>query len=201
LAVGSGNAKLLRLYCAVFGAALPCRSTCPECGVAVELELNVENLLARGATEVATGREVTIGDWQVSFRPPNEDDLDAVLAEPDLESAQDKLLGRCVTSCRHRSESSHVSSLPADVVAQVNVEMEECDPLAVLEFELRCPECKEAWGSHLDVGAFLWAKLDAGVRRLVRDVHVIASAYGWDERTIMAMSSARRQLYLELAAE
>jgi hypothetical protein len=29
-------------------------------------------------------------------------------------------------------------------------------------------------------------------------VHVIASAYGWSERDILAMSAARRRLYLDV---
>jgi hypothetical protein len=34
----------------------------------------------------------------------------------------------------------------------------------------------------------------------MRDVHQLASAYGWSEHDILTMSAGRRQLYLELVA-
>jgi hypothetical protein len=79
--------------------------------------------------------------------------------------------------------------------------MEESDPLATLDFELRCQACDHVWSSTLDVEAFLWARLNAWIQRLARDVHTIARVYGWEERTITEMSPWRRQLYLDMVEE
>jgi hypothetical protein len=65
---------------------------------------------------------------------------------------------------------------------------------------LACPECGHAWQERLDVDAFLWAQLSARARKLLVEVHTIASAYGWGEAEILAMHPMRRQAYLELLA-
>jgi len=199
LAVGAANASLLRFYSELFGAELPCRAECPRCGLALEFELRVETLLARGAGEARELPALCSGDWRVSFRPPREDDMDIALAVPDASAARDALFARCVTGCWYRGEANPLSSAPADVVERVNERMEECDPLALLEFDLCCPDCGSAWSSHLDVAAFLWANLDAWARRLLGEVDVIARVYGWDERTITTMSSTKRRLYVDMA--
>jgi len=36
------------------------------------------------------------------------------------------------------------------------------------------------------------------VRRLLVEVHALASAYGWSEQEILSLSDARRRLYLEM---
>ena len=38
------------------------------------------------------------------------------------------------------------------------------------------------------------------VARILREVHTLAAAYGWSEAEILALSPARRRVYLELAA-
>ena len=41
-------------------------------------------------------------------------------------------------------------------------------------------------------------ELEAQAKRLLRSVHVLASAYGWSESEILALSEARRDAYVEL---
>ena len=50
--------------------------------------------------------------------------------------------------------------------------------------------------SALDVPGLVWDEVDAVARRLVDEVHALASAYGWAERDILAMGAARRAAYL-----
>ena len=47
-----------------------------------------------------------------------------------------------------------------------------------------------------DIGAFFWSEIDAWAGRILQQVHVLASAYGWSERDVLALSPVRRQLYL-----
>jgi hypothetical protein len=51
-----------------------------------------------------------------------------------------------------------------------------------------------------DIGAFLWEEIAAQARRLLREVHTLARAYGWREADILVMSAARRQAYLEMVS-
>src|SRR5262249_55645931 len=64
---------------------------------------------------------------------------------------------------------------------------------------LRAPACGHGWQADLDVGAFVLAEVDAHAARLLGEVHGLAHAYGWSEADILALSTARRRRYLELA--
>jgi hypothetical protein len=62
-----------------------------------------------------------------------------------------------------------------------------------------CPSCGHVWQALLDIVDFLWKEVAAGAARLLDEVHTLARAYHWPEADILAMSSRRRQAYLELA--
>ncbi len=51
----------------------------------------------------------------------------------------------------------------------------------------------------LDIGRFLWREVSVAARRMLAEVHLLASAYGWAERDILALCPVRRAAYLELA--
>jgi hypothetical protein len=73
------------------------------------------------------------------------------------------------------------------------------DPQADTRIDLSCPDCHHGWSEVFDVVSFFWTEIDAWARRLLRDVNVLARAYGWREHDILAMSTMRRQLYLAMA--
>jgi len=64
--------------------------------------------------------------------------------------------------------------------------------------ELSCPVCRQNWRLSFDIGAFLWAEINSLAKRLLREVHTLARAYGWREADILSMSATRRQAYIEL---
>jgi hypothetical protein len=78
--------------------------------------------------------------------------------------------------------------------------MAAADPLAEIVLNFQCPACEATCHESLDLPTFLWAELEALARRLVMDVHALASAYGWSEREILALSDTRRRLYLEMVS-
>lgn len=51
-----------------------------------------------------------------------------------------------------------------------------------------------------DPAAYVWAEVENSAARLLRDVHLLAAAYGWTEAAILGMSATRRAAYLQLAA-
>jgi hypothetical protein len=199
LEVGRANARLLRLHMDMFGPLLACTTQCPACGEALEMDVDAGALLARGPAGPAEPARLRLGSWDLSFRPPTEGDLDAVAAARDPAAAKDLLLQRCVLECFREEEAAASASLvPPEVVSEIGAEMEKRDPLAALELDLQCAGCGHAWSSPLEVDAFLWTRLDAWARRLLRDIHTLASRYGWSEESLTAMSQWRRQTYLDL---
>src|SRR5258708_27729608 len=88
-------------------------------------------------------------------------------------------------------------ALSDSAVEQVEECLERVDPQAESLIDLACPACGHSWQLLFDIEWFLWAKVNSLAKRLLREVHVLAEAYGWTERDILALTAVRRQFYLE----
>jgi hypothetical protein len=89
----------------------------------------------------------------------------------------------------------------ANVVSHLAVAMQELDPLPSLTMASTCPACG-ADGEHvLDVEALLLTELAREQRSLLREVHEVATRYGWSEQEVLALPRWRRRAYLALIDE
>jgi hypothetical protein len=77
--------------------------------------------------------------------------------------------------------------------------LEQADPLAETRISLSCPGCDHEWAEPLDIGAFLWEEIASRAKRLLVDVHALATAYGWTESEILSLSDSRRAFYRSMA--
>jgi hypothetical protein len=195
--IGERNAALLQLRERTFGGELASRVTCPQCGTALEVAQDTRALLAVAPAERAERHELRVNGYNLRYRLPNTNDLLAVAVEPDPAAAQMLLLERILDAPNPLGElaaSPHAFS----IVEQVDVAISEADPLASIQFDMTCPQCGNQWTPALDIGEYFWTEIHAWVLRTVHEVHVIATAYGWTEDEILALSPQRRQLYLEM---
>jgi hypothetical protein len=128
----------------------------------------------------------------LTWRLPDSTDLVAAAEAPDPLAAEEALLSRIVEPAGPLSTVER-----AAVVERIAA----CDPYAELLFELTCPECGLVWQSLLDIAGFLWAELDTRAQRLLREVHALASAYGWTQAEILALTERRRAGYLRLVRD
>ncbi|WP_255954114.1 hypothetical protein [Streptomyces odontomachi] len=121
------------------------------------------------------------------------------------EEARFALLRRCVVTVRQdgvpRDVGTAVRALPDRVRQALSEAAATADPGADVTFGVNCPACGEATRAELDIATYLWTELDAWARDLLLDVHLLASAYGWTEPEILALSPLRRRYYLELCAD
>jgi len=125
-------------------------------------------------------------------------DLRAASESPGVDRAFRLLLDRCVLERDDRPGMS-LEDLPESTLEQIASCLAQADPLAEIVIDLTCSACGHKWQLLLDIEGFLWAKISAMARRLLHQVHALASAYGWSESDIMALSSVRRHAYLEMA--
>ena len=95
-------------------------------------------------------------------------------------------------------EPAGADRLSPDLVAEAGRRLADADPQTDVRFALACPACGFDWSAPFDVVAFLWAEIDVWANRLLGDVHVLASAYGWSEPDVLAVSPARRRSYLQM---
>ena len=192
LSVGRRDAELLALRARAFGGLVDAVADCPACGELLELSFDASEVEPGAEPRLEDTHELAALGFDVRFRLPTTDDLGAAGREPDVASARDALLARCILE-------PPPATIPEPVRDAVARAMAELDPFANVELELACPACGEAGTVTFDIASFLWAELDAGARRTLEEVHVLASAYGWNEEDVLALGPERRRVYLELA--
>jgi hypothetical protein len=190
--VGRRNRALTELHVCCFGTALDGWLACVRCGDKLEFNVGCLDLLEAdgGGT-----REDTVRWRGQSFRLPTSRDLaHALSAASSRESAV-----RLVEGCR--LDAGDPQSWSDTELDEVGQQMALADPLAETRLSLHCPSCGHEWEEILDIATFVWAEVEAKARRLLCEIHAIASAYGWTEREILALSARRRALYFEMVQQ
>jgi hypothetical protein len=200
LPIGSRDRELLRLRVSAFGAEITGLAACPACAETVEIAADANTIIASVPDAASGGEELTFDrdGYHVSFRLPTSEDLIALGASAAQTEPERFLLARCLRWVECGGSPMAASELPNEIIELIASSMNEHDPLADIELACMCPECGHSWTAPLDVVAFLWAELSDYATRLLEDVHVLASAYGWREGDILALTPTRRQAYLEL---
>jgi len=196
LSLGERDARLLAIQRDTFGAAMACFAECARCGERLEVELDA-GAIAAGAEGTGEGT-LEVGELVLELRPLDSRDLAAAAGCGTAEEAVKVLARRSVRSAARAGVAVDAGEAADANQARIAARLPELDPRAEVLLDLRCPACGEAVASPLDVAAFVWSKLSAAARRILREVHTIASAYGWSEESILALGDARRLAYLEL---
>jgi hypothetical protein len=199
LPLGRRDARLLRLRTELAGDALEATAACPGCGEVIEFAADAAALL--GAEEPAPPEPVEAEGFVVHWRPPDSRDVAAAAAAGDEAGAERVLLARCVAAAAGPDGPVDGPALPRAVREAVARAMAAADPLAEVLVDVVCPACERAFVADVDVAGFVWAELREEARRLLRDVAVLARAYGWSEPEVLALSARRRAEYLRLARE
>ncbi|TME11275.1 MAG: phage baseplate protein [Chloroflexi bacterium] len=143
-------------------------------------------------------QQVRVDGYEVYIRLPNSLDLAAIANDNDVGSARKRLVQCCIAQSYHDGLPLSAESLPETVIEVVTAQMVERDPLAEIQLDLTCPACDHHWNAMFDIATFLWREISTEAKRLLREVHILAQAYGWREADILSMSAARRQLYMEM---
>jgi uncharacterized protein (UPF0212 family) len=204
LPIGRCNALLLTLREWTFGSRVSGVVTCPNCGQRLETDFSISEIRAAEAGprysrfEVGECLSLETEGYEVQFRLPNGLDLMAVSGYSDPEAARRALLEGCVLSVLRDGEVLPVDALPEQVTARIAESMEQADPQADVELSLSCPTCGRQWQAAFDIASYFLSEISDWAPRILRDVHALASAYGWRESDILALSPWRRQLYLDM---
>lgn len=199
LSIGERDARLLTLREWTFGPRLAGTAECPRCREPLEFVFDVADV-RQPPGSAPTELVMTSGEFVVQYRLPNSFDLAAITDCSDVAAAREALVQRCIAAAQLQGVACAVNRLPAAVVDAVAEHMSRTDPQADVLLALTCPACGHQWQSVFDIAAFFWDEVHAWARRTLREVHALASAYGWREADVLALSPRRRQLYLEMAS-
>jgi hypothetical protein len=200
LPVGRRDARLLTLREWAFGHTLSGVTRCPACGERLDLIFTTDAVRVVEPPPPDAPLSVEVDGYEVVFRLPDSTDLaslatNGVVARPE---ARKHLLERCVRGARRNGRKRALAQLPPRVVDAVVRRMGEADPQADVHTTVACPSCPHSWQAVFDVVSYFWSELESWVHRTLRDVHALASAYGWREAEVLALSPWRRQCYLQL---
>ncbi|MEO6408206.1 MAG: hypothetical protein ABIO45_05570, partial [Burkholderiaceae bacterium] len=75
------------------------------------------------------------------------------------------------------------------------------DPLVTFSARCTCPACGAPSEVTVDLEALALGLLHTRQQGVLREVHVLASRYGWSEEEVLAVPSVRRAQYLSLIDE
>ena len=199
--IGTRDNYLLSLRVRLFGPELAGIAHCPACQTLIETAWSASELrasLAAPACEPVL--ELLVQDCRISYRLPTTDDLLALGEGSDPSAVRSLLLERCVLSTSCEGQLAPAAALPGAALDALEAAMAQADPMADIECALACPACEHQWSVQFDIVRYLWSELHAWAQRLLVDVHQLARAYGWGEADILALSPARRSLYVEMSA-
>lgn len=202
LSLGKRDRKLLALRAQWFGPHLEAVSACPRCGERLELNFRVEDILT---AEELERDEVTVAvdHYELRCRLPTSRDLLEALeaARKEKRSARQVLLERCISVAAGDGVPLHPDVLPDQVLRAADSAVAQSDPQAEVLIAVDCPACAHHWSIDFDVMTYLWSEIDDWATRLMREVHILARAYGWTEGDILSLNNVRRQRYLAMIGE
>jgi hypothetical protein len=170
----------------MFGERVEAVTACPDCTEQLEMQLPLGQITpSKTAVRKSAFQTVHCDGAPVRCRAPNSEDLLAISASHDVADARAQLIARCIQTddpeLRDRA-AALLTGAPADDV----------------ELNLMCPACGHTWQAPFDIATFVWRELDDWAQRTLREIHVIAGAYGWSEDEILELSARRRQMYVEM---
>lgn len=184
--LGERNAAILGLRIALFGHRLAAWIDCSHCGERMEFEFDPAQL-----PEPPNGAPMPVRVGAYRFLPPTSRHLAIAAGSNDSETATLALMRACLDG---DAPSDDILSGLIDAAGEA---LDAADPWADIALDLPCPACGAAMSASFDITAYVWDELDTRARALLDDIHTLASAYGWTEPEILALSDTRRAAYLD----
>lgn len=193
--LGKRDAALLELHELLFGASIEALAACPHCAAQTSLHFQTADVRTAYAPSELPALEMVFEghSYVLRLRP-----LNSAMIAGVLDGQRERLLLECILAAERDGVAYMPSDLPSELLAHCSNIVADADPQADIRLALSCMECGQQWNAIFDPISFLWREIEHWAERMLREVHVLASAYGWDEIDILGLSAARRRRYLEM---
>jgi hypothetical protein len=170
----------------MFGERVEAVTPCPNCAQPLEMQLPLAQIApSQTAARKSRFQTLDVDGAGVRCRAPNSEDLLTIAGSRDLAEARAQLIARCIQTDDPELRERAAALLTGEAADDV-------------ELNLTCPACGHSWHAPFDIATFVWRELDDWAQRTLREIHVIAGAYGWSEDEILQLSARRRQMYVEM---
>lgn len=186
------DALLGSVYKQTYGSKIESILTCLNCETPFELSFQLAELLHRAPEDILEDMPRKDSDGWFSlndhcrFRLPTGHDELAIIGVP-REEAEHMLISRCI-----------IEGDPVKCADAVQEAMQKLAPVCDVDLSAECPECRQMQPVHFNLQSYLLTALALDRPRLAREVHRLASAYGWSLQEIMGLPRSQRRTFVEL---
>jgi hypothetical protein len=183
---------LAAVYTRHYGPRIDSTMACQSCGAPFDVDFDLPALMENLAPNPKASIE-HLGNQlfqlrNVRFRLPTGHDECAVFGLPP-EQAEAEILQRCIIDG---------DRLDAQTAAEIQKAMQALSPVVNLELDARCPECGNEQAVQFDLQRFLLTALVNDRRRLLHEIHILASAYSWSLSEILHLPRSERRGFVTL---
>lgn len=163
---------------------------CDTCGAHFDLRLSLTDIPRAGAGAGFPVAEVSTSLGRRRFEAPNGGHEEA------LAGMRDEDPRRAFAALCGLSEEAEAEAIRLDLhdLARIDAALEAVSPDVADSVDVVCPDCGSASHVRIDPLTFAFPRVET----LLREVHMIASAYRWTEPEILDLPVARRRAYAEL---
>lgn len=168
--------------------SLQARCRQPRCAELLSFDLPLQDLVSLAAP--AGSIDLTLPGGEVRLRRPTGADLLQWrrLADTGRHGLMRAMLQTLLLAGELRDEDE-----PA-----LRDALGKADPLVAFAVECQCPACGAAVEVDVDLESIALQRLRGRQEALLREIHLLASHYGWSEEAIAALPAARRARYVAL---
>jgi len=203
LPIASRDDRLLEVREQGFGTQIEALLQCPQCSEELEFSLSTKELrsrvnkqsLAYGGSE--NPLEISVDDMTIRLRLPDSRDLAAVVGYDHIQTARREIVKRCIIGVGSNGKSNASDGYPPGAIRAAEIKIAECQKQSEILLDIQCSSCGSKGQLMFDIVSFLWQEISMRAKKLLNDIHLLASAYGWTEADVLALSPGRRQFYLE----
>ncbi|MFW2542769.1 hypothetical protein ACN2XU_09015 [Primorskyibacter sp. 2E107] len=186
MAVADRDRLMAQLHLAEFGSRIAGDRTCAACEARFSFDFDLGDLL--GALKPSRDVERLEEGWLMAeggirFRLPNGEDERAGAAGGPR--AGEVIALRCLPE----GETEHVAKI-AEIAEAVA-------PLVDLTLRTQCPECGADHTMAFNAEAYCLGALRARRARMMSDIHLIASRYGWSFGAIVDLPQNHRRGFVD----
>lgn len=190
--IAERDRALAALHRRLFGDHVAAACRCDACGEPFEIAFSLDGLIrSLGQGEPPPEVEALLADGRARLASGHvvravtgvDEAAVAAIAGRDPEAAVEALAARCVEG------DTDDAPIPGDVLDRVH---EWLAPVLDVDLVGTCPECGARQEVAFSLEHWLVTKLAREHRRLLREVHLLARAYGWPLDHILALGRGER---------
>jgi hypothetical protein len=184
LSISEHDRLLTAIYVRLYSEKAVCHASCATCSEPFEFAVPLDRVLEeQEALAAQWGAPDSDGWWtageRIRFRAPTA--AEAAATEPAA------LRALCLSGAD-----------PGGF--DLEAALEAAAPSLSIDLDIDCPHCTARQHARFDIARHLARSLQRELPFLVREAHLIASAYGWTHAEIMALSRNDRRAYASLIA-